>query len=104
GPYVRHDNKFVSLGKEDDPYVVKFDRAIELIEAKREKDRKAVINIFEEEPELKVLNGRWGPYISYKKKNYKIPKNTKAEELSLNDCLKIIKEAPEPKSKRSKKK
>ena len=104
GPYVRHDNKFVSLEKEDDPFVVKLDRAIELIEAKREKDRKAVINVFEEEPELKVLNGRWGPYISFKKKNYKIPKSTKAEELSLDDCLKIIKESPEPKSKRSKKK
>lgn len=104
GPYVRHDNKFVSLEKEDDPFSVELKRAIQLIEAKREKDQKAVINIFEEEPELRVLNGRWGPYISYKKKNYKIPKSTKAEELSLEDCLNLIKNAPEPKSKRSKKK
>jgi DNA topoisomerase-1 len=78
--------------------------AIELIEEKREKDRKAVISIFDEEPDLRVLNGRWGPYISYKKKNYKIPKTTKAEELSLDDCLKIIKESPEPKARRGRKK
>ncbi|RIH65946.1 type I DNA topoisomerase [Mariniphaga sediminis] len=103
GPYVRHDNKFVSLGKED-PFSVDLDRAVELIEAKREKDRKAVIQIFEEEPELRVLNGRWGPYISYKKKNYKIPKKMKAEELSLEDCRKIIDDAPDPKSKRARNK
>ncbi len=100
GPYIRHDSKFVSLGKEYDPYTVELDVAIELIEAKREKDRKAIIRIFDEDPDLRVLNGRWGPYISYKKKNYKIPKTTKAEELSLEDCMKIIKEAPEPKSRR----
>jgi DNA topoisomerase-1 len=104
GPYVRHDNKFVSLGKEDDPFSVELDRAIELIETKREKDRKAVIRVFEEEPDLRVLNGRWGPYISYKKKNYKIPKKTNAGELTLEDCMNIINNAPEPKSKRSKKK
>ncbi len=104
GPYVRHDNKFVSLGKEDDPFTVGLDRAIELIEAKREKDRKAVIKVFDEEPELRVLNGRWGPYISFKKKNYKIPKKMEAEKLSLDDCKKIISEAPEPKSRRARKK
>jgi DNA topoisomerase-1 len=104
GPYVRHDNKFVSLGKENDPYTVKLDKAIELIEAKREKDRKAVIKVFDEEPELKVLNGRWGPYISFKKKNYKIPKKMTAEDLSLEDCKKIIEEAPAPKSGRRRKK
>ncbi len=104
GPYVRHDSKFVSLGKEDDPYTIGLERGIELIEAKREKDRKAIIRVFDEEPDLKVLNGRWGPYISYKKKNYKIPKKVKAEELSLEDCRKIISEAPEPKSRRTRKK
>jgi DNA topoisomerase-1 len=104
GPYIRHDNKFVSLGKEDDPYEVVLDRAIELIEAKREKDAKAVISIFDEEPELRVLNGRWGPYISYKKGNYKIPKKVEAEKLTLEDCMKIIAESPEPKTKRRRKK
>ena len=104
GPYVRHNNKFVSLGKEDDPFSVVLERAIELIEAKREKDRKAVITTFNEEPELRVLNGRWGPYISYKKKNYKIPKKVNAEELTLQDCLKIVEATPAGKSKRSQKK
>lgn len=104
GPYIRHDNKFVSLGKEDDPYTVELDHAIELIEAKREKDRKAVISTFDEEPELRVLNGRWGPYISYKKKNYKIAKTVEAEKLTLDDCMKLIKEAPEPKPRRGRKK
>jgi DNA topoisomerase-1 len=103
GPYIRHDNKFVSLGKEDDPYIVELDRAIDLIKAKREKDAKAVISTFAEEPELRVLNGRWGPYISYRKKNYKIPKKVEAEKLTLEDCMKIINEAPEPKKKRAKK-
>jgi len=103
GPYVRHNNKFVSLGKEDDPYSVELDRAIELIEAKREKDRKAVIKVFEEDADLQVLNGRWGPYIKYKKKNFKIPKKTVAEDLSFDDCMKII-ETPAPKTKRKSKK
>ncbi|KJF44039.1 type I DNA topoisomerase [Draconibacterium sediminis] len=104
GPYVRHDNKFVSLGKEDDPYSVQLDRAIELIEAKREKDRNAVVKIFEEDADLQVLNGRWGPYIKHGKKNYKIPKTTKAEELTFEDCMKIIETSPEPKSRRGRKK
>lgn len=103
GPYVRHNNKFVSLAKTDDPLSVSLDRAIELIEAKREKDRNATIKIFDEEPELKVLNGRWGPYISYKKKNYKLPKGTEAEKLELTDCMKIIEEGGTPKKATRKK-
>lgn len=104
GPYIRHDNKFVSLGKEDDPYSVELDRAIELIEAKREKDRKAVLKTFDEDAELQVLNGRWGPYIKYKKKNFKIPKSVKAEELTFEACMEIIEKVPAPKAKRSRKK
>ena len=104
GPYIRHDNKFVSLGKEYDPITVEMDVAIELIEAKREKDRKAVIKLFNEDPELKILNGRWGPYIKYQKKNYKIPKKINAEELSYEECMKIVNNAPEPKTRRARKK
>ncbi len=104
GPYIRHNNKFVSLSKDDDPYEITLDRAVELIDAKREKDKKAVIQVFDEEPDLKVLNGRWGPYISFKNKNYKIPRKTEAEKLTLEDCMQIIENAPEPKSKRSGKK
>jgi DNA topoisomerase-1 len=103
GPYVRHDSKFVSLEKGvDDPYTIELPRAIELIEAKREKDRKALIKTFDEEPELQILEGRWGPYIKYKKKNYKIAKGTEAEKLSLEDCMKIIEEGPKPKRKKKK--
>ncbi len=103
GPYIRHDNKFISLGKTDDPYTVDLARAVELIHAKRDKDEKAVIRIFDENPEVKILNGRWGPYISYKKQNYKIPKKTEAEKLTLEDCMKIIGQAPETKTKKTKK-
>lgn len=104
GPYIRHDNKFVSLGNNDDPFEIDLPRAIELIEAKRQKDKQAVILTFTDEPELKVLNGRWGPYISYKKRNFKIPRKVEANKLSLEDCLKIINESPETKTKRSRKK
>ncbi len=104
GPYVRHDNKFTSLQKQDDPFTINLERAVELIEAKREKDRKAVINVFDGDPEVRVLNGRWGPYISYNKKNYKIPKNTDAEKLTLEECMKIIESAPEPKTRGARRK
>lgn len=90
GPYIRHNNKFVSLPKGVDPLEVRLDEAIELIEAKEKKDKEKIIKTFEEDPDLQVLNGRYGPYIAYKKSNYKIPKGQKPEELSLEDCRKII--------------
>lgn len=101
GPYIRHDGKFVSLKKEDDPYEIELETSIEKILIKREDDNKKLIKTFEEESELKVLNGRWGPYISYKKKNYKIPKDTKAEELNLEDCMKLIEEQQKNPKKKS---
>jgi DNA topoisomerase-1 len=91
GPYVRHDSKFISLKKEDNPYKIELDRTIELIEEKREKDRLKTIKIFEEDKDLQILNGRWGPYVIYKKKNYRIPKGTKAESLTLKQCMEIVK-------------
>ncbi len=94
GPYVRHDGKFASLKKGvDDPYEIGLERAIELIEEKRERDNNKFIKTFEEEPDLQVLNGRWGPYISYQKKNYRIPKDVEAASLSLEDCMKLIEDA-----------
>jgi DNA topoisomerase-1 len=103
GPYVRHDSKFISLEKNvDDPYSVNLERAIVLIEAKREKDLNAVIKIFDENPEVKLLNGRWGPYISYKKNNYKIPRSTDASKLTLDDCLTLIEKEQAPKKARKK--
>jgi DNA topoisomerase-1 len=103
GPYVRHNSIFVSLEKDiDDPYTVGLDRAIELIEAKREKDKNAVIKVFDENPEVRLLNGRWGPYISFKKNNYKIPKATDATKLTLDDCLQLIEKQPAAKKGRKK--
>jgi DNA topoisomerase-1 len=101
GPYVRHDGKFASLKKGlDDPMSIDLDRAIELIEEKRERDNKKTIKTFEEDKDIQVLNGRWGPYISYNKKNYKIPKDTEASSLSYDDCLKIVEEGDKTKNTR----
>ncbi|MDR0332611.1 MAG: type I DNA topoisomerase [Dysgonamonadaceae bacterium] len=90
GPYIRHDGKFISIPKGIDPLKITAEEAIELIEAKEKKDREKVIKIFDKEPELQVLNGRYGPYIAFKKANYKIPKTMTPAELSLEDCQKII--------------
>jgi len=103
GPYIKHDSKFISLEKDvDDPYDVTLERAIFLVEAKREKDIKSVINTYVENPEVRVLDGRWGPYISYKKNNYKIPKNTDASKLTLEDCMALIEKQPVTKKTRKK--
>ncbi len=94
GPYVRHDSKFFSLGKEDLPESISLDRAIDIIEAKRQKDRENTLKTFSEEPGLIIMNGRFGPYISFEKKNYKITKGTDTATLSLEDCKEIIAKAP----------
>jgi DNA topoisomerase-1 len=100
GPYVLHNSKFYSLHKGvDDPYTIELDRAVVLIGEKREKDKNKVIAVFKD-PELSVLNGRWGPYISYKKENYKIPRGADPKTLTYDDCLKIIREAPAKKKKK----
>ncbi len=92
GPYIRHDGKFVSLKKDDDPYTITLDEAITRIEDKREADRNKLIKEFPENADIRVLNGRWGPYIAYGKANVKIPKDTDAAALSLEDCLKLCQE------------
>lgn len=99
GPYIKHKGAFYSIGKAFDPLSITSPEAIEIIEAKREKDRLNTINIFEDEKgnEVKLMNGRFGPYISYKKKNHKIPKTIEAEKLKLEDCMKLIEEALEAK-------
>ena len=105
GPYVRHKSKFYSLGKLYDPHTITIEEAIEVIEAKRKADREKLIKTFDEDPEMQILNGRWGPYIKKGKTNYKIPKGTEAKELSYEDCLEIIKEnESKPKTKRTRKK
>ena len=105
GPYVRHDGKFASLHKDvDDPMTIDLERAIVLVEEKREKDRLKHIKSFEEDAELQILNGRWGPYISYEKENYRLAKDIDPKSLSFEDCLKIIKEGPQKKKKTTAKK
>jgi DNA topoisomerase-1 len=94
GPYALHKSKFYSLRKGDDPYTIEIDRAIEIIQEKREKDSNKMISTFPEDAGLSVLNGRWGPYISYNKENYKIPRGTDPKSLSYDDCMKIIAAAP----------
>ncbi len=101
GPYIRHDGKFVSLGKEHDPHNVDEETAIQLILAKREADAKKLIKTFAEDETLTILNGRWGAYIKHGKNNIKIPKEQKenAEELSFEDCMKIIEASPKKATK-----
>lgn len=101
GPYVLHKDKFYSLGKENDPYEISGEACIEIIKDKREKDAKKTIKVFEGE-EISILNGRYGPYIKAGKLNYRIPKDKKPEELTLEDCQEIIAKAPEKKPRRGK--
>lgn len=91
GPYVRHDGKFVSLKKTDDPLSITLERAIELIKDKREADKKKLIKEFSENPDIKIIKDRWGrPCIKFKTKYFRLDKNVEADKLSLDDCLKII--------------
>ena len=102
GPYIRHNNKFVSLPKEVDPLEIKLDEAIVLIEDKEKKDREKLIKTFDEEPDLQVLNGRYGPYIKFEKANFKIPKGTDPKELTLEECKIIIEEGGKDKKSKTK--
>ena len=90
GPYIKHKDAYVSIPKNNDPIKITLEEAIELIQAKRKAEAEKIIKTFEEEPELQVLNGRFGPYIAYKGSNYKLPKNIIPAELSSEKCLEII--------------
>ena len=94
GPYVLHNKKYTSLPKGEDPMSVTLERAVELIREKREAEAKSHLKHFEEEPDLEVRSGRFGPYIAFQGKNYKIPKAQaeNAASLSLDDCRRIIEE------------
>lgn len=88
GPYIRYRNKFYSLKKGvDDPYSINVERALEIIKEKELSDKQKVLNDY---GEIKILNGRYGPYISFEKKNYRIPKGLDASTLSKEECIKII--------------
>lgn len=99
GPYILHDKKFVSIPKTDDPYTITADRAIELVVAKREADARKTIKEFDENPDIKILNGRFGPYIKAGKKNIKIPKDKVPADLTLEECLALAEAAPEKKTR-----
>jgi DNA topoisomerase-1 len=86
GPYIRHNSTFTSLPRDIDPLDVTEERAIELILEKRKKDAEKLIKIFDEDPTVKILNGRWGPYIEFGKQNVKIPKGKEPLELTFEEC------------------
>ena len=92
GAYVRHGKSFASLQKSDDPYTIAYDRAVELVRAQQATAAAAntPLRTFPEDADMLVKNGRYGPYIAYKGKNYRLPKGCKPEELTLDDCLKIV--------------
>lgn len=106
GPYVLHNKKYVSLPKEEDPMTISLETAIELIIKKREQEKERHIKTFAEDAKLEVLNGRYGPYIAYDGKNYRMPKDKHehAAELTFEECMDIVNNAPEPKPARRKRK
>jgi DNA topoisomerase-1 len=100
GPYVKHDGKFVSIPAETPPAELTLGQAVELIDAKRREDASKVMKTFDEDAELRILNGRYGPYIVYKKSNYKIPKSVASPgDLSYEEAMEIIKAADEAPAK-----
>lgn len=105
GPYVLHDKKYVSIPKEEDPFTISLNTAIHLIQNKRALEAQRHIKKFEEDENMEVMNGKYGPYILHNGKNYRIPKNfhEKASELTYEQCVDIVKNAPEPKPRRGKK-
>ena len=106
GPYVLHDKKYVSIPKDEDPLTLTLERAIELIESKRKAEEERHLKKFDEDSKLEVLNGRYGPYIVYDGKNYRIPRDLhpKAAELSYEQCMDIVNNPPAPKKRGAAKK
>lgn len=99
GPYILHNKKFVSIPKGEDPYVITGERAVELIKDKRIADANKLIKKFDENPDIEVLNGRFGPYIKAGKKNVKIPKDKEPKDLTLEECIALADATPEKKGR-----
>ena len=101
GPYVRYGNTFASLSKSDDPYTIQYERAVELLAEQKAQAAaaSAPIKTFTEDKELVIKNGRYGAYIAYKGKNYRLPAGKKPEALTFEECMAIVSAAPK-KSKR----
>ena len=93
GPYVRYGDKYVSIRGDDDPYTIRLPRALELIEAKKIEDAERIIQDFDEEG-IQVLNGRYGPYVTDKKKNARVPKDREPDSLTLEECKELLANAP----------
>ena len=108
GPYIRYGDKYVSIrggddnDSTDDPYTIELPRALELIEAKKIEDANRIIQDFEDEG-IQVLNGRYGPYITDKSKNARVPKDREPKSLTLEECKELLAAAPE-RGRRGKKK
>ena len=102
GPYVSHAGKFVSIPKDMSPTSITLEEAVDLILKKREADAQKVVKTFDEDPDLEILNGRYGVYICYKKANYKIPKTVEdPKALTREQCLEIIESQPAPKARKT---
>lgn len=98
GPYIKHNNQYFSLGREFDPMTVSAEEAIEVIKSKREAEANRLIKQFQENPDVQVLNGRFGPYIKFGKQNVKIPKGKEPKELSYEECVELAEAAPPKKA------
>ena len=95
GPYIKFGAAYVTLPKSFDPLTISLDEATTLIAEKRKAEAERIIKVFDNEPNLQVLNGRFGPYIAYNDSNYKLPKNVTPAELTLEECLDIVKKQQE---------
>ena len=100
GPYIQHGKIFASIPKDENPMSITYDRAVEIILEKREADANKLIKVFAENADVQLLNGRWGAYLKIGKDNFKLPKGTEAEKLTLEECLAIA--ADQPKSSKGK--
>ena len=105
GPYVKYEGKYTSLPKDMNPMAVTIEECIKLILQNQEQEAKRHLKSFGQDPKMEVLNGRYGPYIAYDGKNYRIPKNMhdRASSLTYDECKEIVENAPEPKPRRSRK-
>lgn len=104
GPYVCHNKKYVSIPKDENPLAITLQEAIQMILRKRKTEAQRHLKQFDEDPKLEVMNGRFGPYLVYNGKNYRLPKayHEKATELTYDQCMDLIQNAPEPKTRRRK--
>jgi DNA topoisomerase-1 len=106
GPYIHTGNVYISIPKETDPLTLTLEQAVQIILQYRLDEAKKHLKTFSEDPDLEVMAGRYGPYLVYKNQNYKLPKNLhdKAEQITYEECMEIINNAPAPTTKTTRKK